>query len=77
MAQTNPTYEMATGKAEKPIIDELVRKYGASNVSWPIVLIQNDRIVAYLYEKTNFVLGHGAEHAHDICAGDKRGGAGD
>lgn len=51
MAQTNPTYELATGKPEKPIINELIRKYGASNVSWPIVLIQNDRTVAYLYEK--------------------------
>ena len=49
MAQTNPTYEIATGKSEKPIIDELVRKYGDSNVSWPSVLIQNDRTVAYLY----------------------------
>lgn len=49
MAQTNPTYELATGKSEKIIINELIRKYGASNVSWPIVLIQNDRTVAYLY----------------------------
>lgn len=50
MAQTNPTYGLATGKSEKPIIDELVRKYGASNVTWPIVLIENNRTVAYLYE---------------------------
>ena len=27
MAQTNPTYELATGKAEKPIIDELAEQY--------------------------------------------------
>lgn len=53
MAQTNPTYGFATGKSEKPIIDELIRKYGASNVSWPIVLIHNDRTVAYLYEKNS------------------------
>lgn len=30
MAQTNPSYLYATGKCEKPIIDALVQKYGAS-----------------------------------------------
>lgn len=50
MAQANPTYEFATGKSEKPIVDALVRKYGSSNVSWPIVLMENDQTVAYLYE---------------------------
>ena len=51
MAQTNPKYRNATGKGEKPIIDFLVKKYGFSNVTWPIVLIKNDKIIAYLYEK--------------------------
>lgn len=51
MAQTNPTYSAATGKAEKPIIDELIRKYGSSNVIWPIVLSKDDRTIAYFYEK--------------------------
>lgn len=50
MAQTNPSYLYATGKCEKPIIDALVQKYGASNISWPIVLLENDRTAAYLYE---------------------------
>lgn len=51
MAQTKPTYEYATGKNEKPIVDVLVKKYGFSNVTWPIVLIENDKIISYLYEK--------------------------
>lgn len=53
MAQTIPTYEYATGKSEKPIVDALIRKYGFSNVTWPIVLIENDRTIAYLYEKNS------------------------
>ena len=51
MAQTNPTYSCATGKAEQPIIDELIKKYGASNVTWPLVLIKDNQTIAYLYEK--------------------------
>lgn len=53
MAQTNPSYSGATGKSEKPIIDELIKKYGFSNVTWPIVLIENDRTIAYIYEKNS------------------------
>lgn len=53
MSQTEPTYSYATGKAEKPIIDALIKKYGISNVSWPIVLMQGDKTLAYLYEKNN------------------------
>lgn len=41
MAQTNPTYELATGKSEKPIINELIRKYGASNVSYEKNIIKS------------------------------------
>jgi hypothetical protein len=51
MAQTTPTYKYATGKSEKPIVDILIKKYGFSNVTWPIVLIEDDKAVAYLYEK--------------------------
>lgn len=51
MSQANPTYGYATGKSEEPIIDFLVKKYGFSNVTWPIVLIENDKTIAYLYEK--------------------------
>lgn len=50
MAQTTPTYKYATGKSEKPIVDILIKKYGFSNVTWPIVLIEDDKAVAYLYE---------------------------
>ncbi len=50
MAQTIPMYPYATGKSETPILDELVRKYGFSNISWPIALIEEDRTIAYLYE---------------------------
>ena len=53
MAQTNPSYSSATGKSEKPIIDVLIKKYGFSNVTWPIVLIENDKTIAYLYEKNS------------------------
>ena len=51
MAQTTTTYKYATGKSEKPIVDILIKKYGFSNVTWPIVLIEDDKAVAYLYEK--------------------------
>lgn len=51
MAQANPTYGYVIGKSEKPIVDALINKYGFSNVTWPIVLIKNDKIIAYLYEK--------------------------
>jgi hypothetical protein len=53
MAQTRPGYSNATGKSEKPIIDALIKKYGFSNVTWPIVLIENDKTIAYLYEKNS------------------------
>lgn len=53
MAQTSPSYSNATSKSEKPIIDALIKKYGFSNVTWPIVLIENDRTIAYLYEKNS------------------------
>jgi len=58
MTQIRPTYETMTGKHEKPIIDELIRKYGISNVTWPIVLIQGNETIAYLYERS-FVLDNG------------------
>lgn len=51
MPQTNPTYGYATGKSEKPIVDALINKYGFPNVTWPIVLTENDKTKAYLYEK--------------------------
>lgn len=51
MAQKKPSYPMATGNCEKPIVDKLYQKYGKSNVSWPIVLIKDEHTVAYLYEK--------------------------
>lgn len=53
MAQTTPTYKYATGKSEKPIVDVLIEKYGFSNVTWPIVLIKNNKTIAYLYEKNS------------------------
>lgn len=51
VAQTNPTYAYATGKSEQPIVNELIKKYGRANVTWPIVLIQDDKTIAYIYEK--------------------------
>ena len=53
MSQTVPTYPYATGKAEKPIVDALVAKYGANALTWPIVLSQTatGATQAYLYER--------------------------
>ena len=50
-AQATPTYTLATGKPEEPIVKELVYKYGFSNIAWPIVLSQGERTLAYVYEK--------------------------
>jgi hypothetical protein len=53
MSQAAPTYPYATGKAEKPIVDALVAKYGANALTWPIVLSQTatGATQAYLYER--------------------------
>ena len=49
-AQTVPTYSNATVKPEEPIVRELVAKYGYANISWPIILSNEGRTIAYLYE---------------------------
>jgi hypothetical protein len=51
MSQAVPTYGFATGKPEKPIVDAIVKKYGAQALSWPIVLSKDDATLAYLYER--------------------------
>jgi len=53
MSQTTPSYLYATGKAEKPIVDALISKYGVRAVTWPIALSQRTTgaTVAYLYER--------------------------
>lgn len=53
MAQTNPTYSIATGKPEKPIVDALINKYGETSISWPIILNNDIKTIAYYYEKNN------------------------
>lgn len=53
MSQAKPTYEYAVGKSEKPIVDELIKKYGFFNVTWPIVLIKDNMTYAYLYERNS------------------------
>ncbi|MBT5926416.1 MAG: hypothetical protein HOH33_07335 [Verrucomicrobia bacterium] len=56
-AQTKPTYKTATGKAEAPIVDTLIKKYGYKNICWPIVFSKKSKSVAYIYErnKTNLI----------------------
>jgi hypothetical protein len=49
-AQAIPTYAIATGKPEEPIVKELIRKYGYAQISWPIILSEGDKTIAYLYE---------------------------
>lgn len=53
MSQPAPRYPYATGKAEKPIVDALVAKYGANALTWPIALSQTGTgaTQAYLYER--------------------------
>lgn len=50
-AQVVPTYSIAAGKTEAPIVNELAGKYGKENISWPIVLSEKDKVIAYLYER--------------------------
>ena len=50
-AQTVPTYSIATGKPEEPIVRELIDKYGYDNISWPIILNSDNKTIAYLYER--------------------------
>lgn len=52
-AQTVPTYGIATGKSEEPIVKELVLKYQLENIVWPIVLSQNSSTKTYLYERNS------------------------
>ncbi len=52
-AQASPTYGFATGKSEEPIVREIVRKYGYSNLSWPLVLSKGGKTVSYLYERNS------------------------
>ena len=53
MSQAAPSYPYATGKAEKPIVNALVAKYGANALTWPIALSQTatGATQAYLYER--------------------------
>lgn len=51
MSQVTPTYPIATGKPEEPIVNTLISKYGINNISWPIVLSRDNQTIAYLYEK--------------------------
>lgn len=59
--QAAPTYPLATGKQEEPIVRALIGKYGLERILWPIVLSQGDTTIAYLYEK-NANNGINAEH---------------
>jgi len=52
-AQTVPTYGIATGKSEEPIVKELVIKYGLENIVWPIILSQDNSTKTYLYERNS------------------------
>lgn len=52
-AQTVPTYGIATGKSEEPIVKELVLKYKLENIVWPIVLSQDSHTKTYLYERNS------------------------
>lgn len=52
-SQVVPTYSIAAGKSEAPIIRELAGKYGEENISWPIILSNENEAVAYLYERND------------------------
>lgn len=52
-AQALPSYKIATGKTEAPIVNKLIEKYGYFNLSWPLVLINGTNIIEYLYEKNS------------------------
>lgn len=53
MAQATPSYGLATGKPEKPIVDALVKKYGHQSVVWPIALSDSTSTLAYIYERNS------------------------
>lgn len=51
-AQVRPQYTHATSISHPVIFNALVRKYGYRNVVWPIVVIKDDIIAGYIYERT-------------------------
>jgi len=51
--QTDPKYSHVTSIANPVIVNALERKYGTENVIWPIVLIDGERIIGYLYERND------------------------
>jgi len=53
MAQATPSYGLATGKPEKPIVDALIDKYGHQSVVWPIALSDTTSTLAYIFERNS------------------------
>lgn len=53
-AQAKPTYGYMTSVPNQTIKNHLITKYGLNNTIWPIVLIKDDNINAYIYEKSSF-----------------------
>lgn len=51
--QTKPKYPHVTSIANPVIVHALERKYGTKNVIWPIVLIEGEQIIGYLYERND------------------------
>ena len=51
-AQTSPKYAEVTSVANPIVLRTLTEKYHGTNVVWPIVLIQGNSIVSYLYERS-------------------------
>jgi hypothetical protein len=51
--QNKPKYPHVTSIANPVIVNALERKYGTKNVIWPIVLIEGERIIGYLYERND------------------------
>jgi len=51
--QNSPRYPHVTSAASSIIVNTLKSKYGAGNVVWPIVLIRDEKIIGYLYERND------------------------
>lgn len=52
MTQTKPSYGYMTSSVSELITKPLIQKYGPLNVVNPIVIINGDSIVSYVYENT-------------------------
>ena len=50
----NPKYPLMTSSVNRVISNPIIEKYGFENIIWPIVVIKDNKIHSYLYEKSDF-----------------------